>query len=36
MCGKQRTLSPLDLEVWQMLGLRADFSDLWQLKDFGE
>jgi hypothetical protein len=30
MCGNQRTLSPLDLELWQMRGLRADFSDVWQ------
>jgi hypothetical protein len=33
MCGKQRTLSPLDLEVWQTQGLRADFADVWQGKE---
>jgi hypothetical protein len=33
MCGKQRTLSPLDLEVWQGKEIRADFSDVWQGKD---
>lgn len=32
MCGKCRTLSPLFLEVWQMLELAGDFSDVWQGK----
>jgi hypothetical protein len=33
MCGKHRSLSPLDLEVWQRKGLRADFADVWQVKE---
>ena len=33
MCGKQRALSPLDLEVWQRKELRADFADVWQGKE---
>ena len=33
MCGKQRTLSPMILDVWQRKGLRANLSDVWQLKE---
>jgi hypothetical protein len=33
MYGKQRTLSPMNLEVWQRKELRADFSDVWQGKE---
>jgi hypothetical protein len=36
MCGKQRTSSPMNLEVWQMHGLAGDFSDVWQGKELVE
>ena len=36
MCGKQRTLSPAILEVWQAEELRVDFSDVWQEKGLEE
>jgi hypothetical protein len=36
MCGKERTLSPLFVEVWQLKELRARLSDVWQGKDLGE
>jgi hypothetical protein len=36
MCGKQRTLSPLFLDVWQVKELRSDFSDVWQRKRLEE
>src|ERR1700687_4215327 len=34
MCGKQRALSLAILDVWQRKGLRADFSDVWQGREF--
>jgi hypothetical protein len=36
MCGKQRTLSPVNLDVWQRKGLRSDFSDVWQIQGLWE
>src|SRR5712664_2938879 len=36
MCGKQRTLSLINLEVWQTNKLRARFSDLWQMLDLAK
>jgi hypothetical protein len=33
MCGKQRTLSPVFLDVWQATDLQDDFSDVWQRKE---
>jgi hypothetical protein len=36
MCGKQRTLSPVILDVWQRKELRSDFSDVWQVKELEE
>src|SRR5579863_2392042 len=35
-CGKQRTLSPLFLYVWQGKDLRAHFPYVWQGKDLAE
>jgi hypothetical protein len=32
MCGKQRTLSPVILDVWQRKDLEGDFSDVWQMQ----
>ncbi len=32
MCGKQRTLSPVLLDVWQRKELCGDFSDVWQIQ----
>jgi hypothetical protein len=36
MCGKQRTLSPMILEVWQVKELRVCFSEVWQRKGLAE
>jgi hypothetical protein len=36
MCGKQRTLSAVFLDVWQIKELRAHFADVWQRKDLEE
>src|SRR5438045_2609896 len=36
MCGKQRTLSPMKMEVWQGKELRACFVEVWQMKDLGK
>jgi hypothetical protein len=33
MCGKQRTLSRVFLEVWQGKGLGAQILDVWQRKE---
>src|SRR5713226_8517267 len=36
MCGKQRTLSLMNLEVWQINELWTQFSDLWQMLDLAK
>src|SRR5579863_5380209 len=36
MCGKQRTLSPLFLYVWQLKDLQARFSYVRQIKELSE
>jgi hypothetical protein len=36
MCGKQRTLSPMILHVWQRKELESDFSDVWQGKELAD
>jgi hypothetical protein len=36
MCGKQRTLSLMILDVWQRKGLAGEFAHVWQGKDLGE
>jgi len=33
MCGKQRTLSLVFLDVWQIQELWAHFPDVWQGKE---
>ena len=33
MCGKKRTYRPAILEVWQGKVLRANFPDVWQMKE---
>jgi hypothetical protein len=32
MCGKQRTSSLMNLDVWQVKDLGGDFSDVWQIQ----
>jgi hypothetical protein len=36
MCGKERTLSLMILDVWQRKGLAEGFAYVWQGKDLGE
>ncbi len=36
MCGKQGTLSPMILDVWQGKELQVNFSDVWQMEEIEE
>ena len=35
MCGKERTCGSAISDLWQWLGLRGDFLQVWQLKGLG-